>query len=150
MWQTDGQTDRQTTDKVIPKWRFASLAPQQNKNNMPPIIRSGGIKNKDEYHMWPDQMYLVQYRPRLDWAENANLLKDLRPVLFVKFHKKKSAQQSWRKSRKCEKFTLDNTQTDLGTKCFDLKWCIQHNVLIFKIYTRRRFYETQMPQVETK
>ena len=29
MWQTDRQTDRRTTDKVIPKWRSAMLAPQK-------------------------------------------------------------------------------------------------------------------------
>ena len=40
--QTDGQTDRQTDgrteDKVIPKWRFASLAPK--KLNLSPNLYS--------------------------------------------------------------------------------------------------------------
>ena len=31
--QTDRRTDGQTTDKVIPKWRFASLAQQKGVSN---------------------------------------------------------------------------------------------------------------------
>ena len=57
-YQTDTQTDRQTPDKVIPIFRYASEATQQDVTQMPDLTTSKSGKVCKSYILSPEVYYV--------------------------------------------------------------------------------------------